>query len=206
MFYFTKFIMVWVWYLIIWIYISITFWAILMWIDKMSKVVIWNYLAWITCFAFGNIINQRVNWLMTSPTSKFIGISYSKLADFLSAGQLTLVMLLFIGLIRLMFACSKIQVSYTTRASTEKLYFVILIPITVLSFVIGPYIAFKADWIQVLDFIENTLVWTFWFFVSFIKNLPFWMFANWIAFMLIISHINLKISLSSKSTKLPEWI
>jgi hypothetical protein len=32
------------------------------------------------------------------------------------------------------------------------------------------------------------------------------MFVNWIAFIILASHINFKISLSAKATKLPEWI
>ena len=198
--------MIWVGYIILCAYIAITFWAVLMGIDKMTKVIIWNYLVWITCFAFWNLIHQWVNRLMSSPDAKFIGISYSKFATFLSNWQLTLVLLLFAGLIRLIYTYWKIQVTYNPRANTEKLYFIILIPVTILSFIIWPYIALKADWIQVLNLIENTLIWNFWFLVRFIKHLPFWMFVNWIVFIILSSHINFKISLSAKATKIPEWI
>ena len=196
----------WIWYIILAWYIAITFWAVLMWIDKMAKVIIWNYLVWITCFAFWNLIHQRVNRLMSSPDSVFIWISYSKYASFLSAWQLTFVLLLFAGLIWLIYACWRIQVSFSTHASTEKLYFVILIPITVLSFIIGPYIALTANGIQAIWFIESSLSKTFWFLVSFINHLPFWMFINWIVFIIISSQINFKISLSAKATKMPEGI
>ena len=194
------------WYIILCIYIAIAFRAVLMWIDKMSKVIIWNYIAWITCFAFWNLISQCVRRLMTSPDSKFIWLSYSQYAKFLSTSQLTLILLLFIGLIRLIYSCGRIQVSYSTRTSTEKLYFIILIPITVISFIIWPYIALQANWIQVLDFIEKSLTWTFWFLTSFVKHIPFRMFVNWITFIIISSHINFKISVTAKATKLPEWI
>ena len=194
----------WMWYIILAWYIAITFWAVLMWIDKMAKVIIWNYLAWITCFAFWNLINQWVNWLMSSPDNVFIWISYAKYANFLSAWQLTFVLLLFIWLIRLIYACWRIQVSFSTHTSTEKLYFIILIPITVLSFVIGPYIALTANWIQAIWYIESTISKTFWFLISFINHIPFWMFINWITFIIISSHINFKISLSAKTTKIPE--
>lgn len=196
----------WVGYIILWIYVAIAFRAVLMWIDKMAKVIIGNYLAWITCFAFWNLINQWVKWLMASPNTSFIWISYEKYASFLSAWQLTFVLLLFVGLIRLIYTCGKIQVSFSTRATTEKLYFIILIPITVLSFVVGPYIALKADGIQTLTFLQNTIIQTFWFLNSFIRHIPFWMFVNWIAFIIISSHINFKISVTAKATKLPEWI
>ncbi len=196
----------WIWYIILAWYIAITFWAVLMWIDKMAKVIIWNYLAWITCFAFWNLIHQRVNRLMSSPDSIFIWISYSKYASFLSAWQLTFVLLLFAWLIWLIYTCWRIQVSFSTHASTEKLYFVILIPITVLSFIIGPYIALTANGIQAIWFIENSLSKTFWFLVNFINHLPFWMFINWIIFIIISSHINFKISLSAKATKMPDGI
>jgi len=194
------------WYLILCAYIAITFWAVLMWIDKMSKVIIWNYITWITCFAFGNLIHQCILRLMSSPDTKFIWLSYNQYADFLSTGQLTIVLLLYIGLIRLIYSYSRFQVSYSTRASTEKLYFIILIPITVLSFIIWPYIALQSNWIQVLNFIEKSLTWTFWFLTNFINHIPFWMFINWITFIILSSHINFKISLSAKATKLPEWI
>ena len=143
---------------------------------------------------------------MASPNTSFIWISYEKYASFLSAWQLTFVLLLFVGLIRLIYTCGKIQVSFSTRATTEKLYFIILIPITVLSFVVGQYIALKADGIQTLTFLQNTIIQTFWFLNSFIRHIPFWMFVNWIAFIIISSHINFKISVTAKATKLPEWI
>lgn len=187
-------------------YVAITFWAVLMWIDKMARVIIWNYLAGVTAFAFGNLINQWVRWLMTQPASVFLGISYEKYANFLSAWQLTFVLLLFAWLIWLIYACWRIQVTFSTRAATEKLYFIILIPITVLSFVVGPYIALKADGIVTLSFLVNTMTQTFWFLRPFIRHIPFRMFINWIVFIIISSQINFKISVSAKATKLPEWI
>ena len=206
-FYFIDAIMSnWLWYIILLIYIAITFRSVLMWMDKMAKLIIGNYLAWITCYAFGNLINQWVLWLLTSPSSEFIWISYAKLASFLSAGQLTFVLLLFVGLIRLIHACWRIQVTFWSRASTEKLYFIILIPITVLSFVIGPYIALQANWIQAISFIETSLIGTFGFMYQFIHHLPFWMLINGLVFIIISSHIDFKISLSAKATKLPEWM
>ena len=196
----------WIWYIILAWYIAIAFWAVLMWIDKMAKVIIWNYLAWITCFAFWNLIHQRVNRLMSSPDSTFIWISYAKYASFLSAWQLTFVLLLFAGLIRLIYTCWRIQVSFSTYTSTEKLYFIILVPITVLSFIIWPYIALTANGIQAIGSIESTLSRNFSFLISFINHIPFRMFINWIVFIIISSHINFKISLSAKATKMPEWI
>ena len=196
----------WIWYVVIIIYVALTFWAVLMWTDKMAKVIIWNYLAGITCYAFWNLIQQWVNRLMSSPDSVFIWLSYAKYASFLSASQLTLVLLLFAWLIWLIYACGRIQVSFGANLATEKLYFIILIPITVLSFVIWPYIALKADWIQAINLIESSVVQTFWFLSTFIKDIPFWMFINWIAFIIISSRINFKISISAKATKLPEWV
>lgn len=205
-FYFHKNIMVWVWYIIVIWYVAIAFRAVLMWIDKMAKVIIGNYLTWITCFAFWNLINQWVNRLMSSPEATFIWLSYAKIADFLSAWQLIFVLLVYAGLIWLIYVCSKIQVSFSTRVSTEKLCFIILIPVTVLSFIIWPYIALWANWIQDLSSIQNTITQSFRFLNSFFKHIPFWMFINWIVFIAISSQMNFKISLSSKATKLPEWL
>ncbi len=195
----------WIWYIIVAWYVAITFWAVLMWIDKMAKMIIWNYLAWITCYAFWNLIQQWISRLMLSPDSVFIWISYAKYASFLSSWQLTFVLLLFIWLIRLIYVGWRIQVSFGSSASTEKLYFILLVPITVLSFIIGPYIALRANWIQVLWDLERTLSSTFSFLTRFINHIPFWMFINWIVFIIISSKVKFKISLSAKATKLPEW-
>jgi hypothetical protein len=196
----------WVWYVILLVYIAIAFWAVLMWMDKMAKVIIWNYLAWVTAFFFWNLINQRVKRLLIQPSLTFLGISYEKYANFLSAGQLTFVLLLFCGLIWLIYVFGRIQVSFNTDITTEKLYFIILIPLTILSFIIWPYIALKADWIQIIGLVEKTLTQNFWFLVPLINNIPLLMFLNWVIFIFISSQINFKISLSAKATKIPEWI
>ena len=179
----------WIWYIILAVYIAITFRAVLMWIYKKAKVIIWNYLAWITCYAFGNLIQRCVNWLNTTPDRVFIWLSYSQYANFLSAWQLTFILLMFILLIWIIYKFGRIQVSFGSNIATEKLYFIILIPITVISFIIWPYIALKADWIQVISILENTLTKNFWFLQSFIRNISFWMFINWLVFIIISSQI-----------------
>jgi len=196
----------WIWYIIVIAYIAITFRAILMWIDKMAKVIVGNYLVWITCFFFWNLIHQWVRRLSISPDSSFLWISYDKYAHFLSAWQLTFVLLLFAVLIWIIYSFGRIQVSFSTRATTEKLYFIILIPITILSFIIGPYIALRSDGIWALTSIESTITRNFWFLVSFVNNMPLLMFLNGIVFIIISSQINIKFSLSAKATKVPEWI
>lgn len=199
-------------YLILLIYIALTFWAIMMWIDKMSKVIIGNYLVWITCFAFWNLINQWVNLLKNNPDAKFLGISYDSFWTFLWNAELILILLMFAWLIRLIYKCGRIQVSFGSNATTEKLYFIILIPITVLSFICGPYIALNADWLTtaewlpIIQYLEWGLRNSFWFLWNFMNYLPFWMFANWLAFIIISSHINFKISLTAKTTQIPEWL
>lgn len=193
-------------YLILIIYIAITFWAVMMWIDKMSRVIVWSYLSWITCFSFGNLINQWVIWLSLHPDLNFLWISYENLWNFLWSAELILILLLFAWIIRLIYSCGRIQISFGSNATTEKLYFIILIPITVLSLISGPYVALMADWITVLSELENWLRNTFWFLGSLVNHLPLWMFVNWIVFIIISSRVNFKISLSAKATKIPEWL
>ena len=177
-----------------------------MWIDKMAKIIIWNYLVGITCYAFWNLIQQCVNWLNSTPDKVFIWLSYSQYANFLSAWQLTFILLMFILLIWIIYKFGRIQVSFSTNVATEKLYFILLIPITVISFIIWPYIALKANWIQIINTLENTLIKNFWFLYSFISNISFRMFITWLIFIIISSQIKFKISVSTKATKLPNWI
>lgn len=196
----------WVWYLILIIYIAIAFRAVMMWIDKMARVIIANYIAWITCFAFGNLINQWVQRLATFPDKSFMKISYASLSNFLSASELILVLLVFAGLVRLIYSCGRIQVSFGSNTTTEKLYFIVLIPITVLSFICGPYVALMANGIEALTDLQSWLGNTFWFLWNLVNHLPFRMFINWLVFIIISSRVNFKISLSAKATKIPEWI
>jgi len=178
----------------------------MMWIDKMARVIIANYIAWITCFAFGNLINQWVQRLATFPDKSFMKISYASLSNFLSASELILVLLVFAGLVRLIYSCGRIQVSFGSNTTTEKLYFIVLIPITVLSFICGPYVALMANGIEALTDLQSWLGNTFWFLWNLVNHLPFRMFINWLVFIIISSRVNFKISLSAKATKIPEWI
>lgn len=109
--------------------------------EKMMRVILGNYVVAATCFAFGECINTRANQLLLTPQMSFLKISYESYANFLQQGQLTFILVLFVALVAIVYTFGKINVSTMQEASAEKLYYILLIPLTLLSFIFALYLA-----------------------------------------------------------------
>jgi hypothetical protein len=132
-----------------------------------------------------------------------LGISYESFSHFLQNGQLTFILILFALLVALVYTSSTINVSTVENPQTEKLYYIFLIPLTLLSFLFSLSIALLGEGIQI-DIIQTSLNNTFGFVTDFASNAPLWMFAQGILILLITSHIKIKFSLTKQTTILPD--
>lgn len=186
--------------------IAILIWAIIMGTEKMTRLIIGNYVIWGTCFAFGESIHYRVNQLATTPEANLLGISYQSLAHFLNMGQLTFVLVLFILLVVLVYTSSTIKVSSIQNPSTERLYYIALIPLTLLSFIFALSLAVMGEGIETMETIKQNVSGTFSFVGDFIQAMPLWMLAHGIVVLLISSHITIKLNFTKKTTHLPEGL
>ena len=129
--------------------------------EKMIKVILGNFIVAATCFALGESITTRAHQLSLTPNATFLNISYQTLATFLQNGQLTFTIILFAALVALVYTSSKISVSTLQGANAEKLYYILLIPLTLLSFIFALYIACMGEGIEVLSYIQQSIGSTF---------------------------------------------
>ncbi|MDR0369079.1 MAG: hypothetical protein LBH96_00655 [Candidatus Peribacteria bacterium] len=110
------------------------------------------------------------------------------------------------ALVGLVYTSSKINVSTMQGTNAEKLYYILLIPLTLLSFIFALYIALMGEGIEALASIQNTIGGTFGFIQQFIEHISFRMLAHGIIILIITSQLKLKINFSKKSTIIPDGI
>ncbi|MDR0606905.1 MAG: hypothetical protein LBG52_00805 [Candidatus Peribacteria bacterium] len=186
--------------------IAILIWAVIMGTEKMVRLIIGNYIIGGTCYAFGESIHYRANQLANTPESSFLGINYQTLANVLHTGQLTFVLVLFIILTILVYTSSTIKVSTIQHPSAEKLYYIALIPLTLLSFIFALSLAVMGQGMETIAIIQQNVSVTFSFVREFIQTMPLRMFAHGVIVLLVSSHIRMQLSFSKKTTTLPEGL
>ncbi|MDR3169097.1 MAG: hypothetical protein LBU27_05030 [Candidatus Peribacteria bacterium] len=186
--------------------IAILIWAIIMGTEKMVSLIIGNYIIGGTCYAFGESIHYWANQLASTPETSFLGLNYQTLANFLNTGQLTFVLLLFVILTILVYTSSTIKVSTMQNPSAEKLYYIALIPLTLLSFIFALSLAVMGQGIETMTMIKQNVSGTFSFVGNFIQAMPLRMLTHGVIVLLISSHIRMKLSFAKKSTTLPEGL
>ena len=166
--------------------------AIVMGTEKMLKVIIGNYIIGVAGYAFGEMINMTIQQLSLTPQQKFIGISFETLANILSNGQLTFTIIMCGVLVRLVYSSSKIYIALPSDQSTEKLLYIVLIPLTALSFFFMIHLSLSTNpgySTTLLQQTSNNLD----IIPLIINKLPTWIFLHAILTLLISSKIKMDI-------------
>ena len=99
-----------------------------------------------------------------------------------------------------------IEVKNIQTSQVEKLYYILFIPLTLLSFIFALAIAFMAEGVQAMDSIKTGVSATFAFIGGFIENMSLWMLVHGMLVLVITSHIKIKFNLAKKTTILPEGL
>ncbi|MDR2190095.1 MAG: hypothetical protein LBP53_02685 [Candidatus Peribacteria bacterium] len=172
--------------------------------EKMIKLIIGNYLIAGTCYAFGESLNIRAQRLLQTPETTFRTISYQTFAHFLQNGQLTFILVLFAVLVLLVYTSSTISVANLDNAKTEKLRYILLIPLTLLSFIFSLSLSLMGQGLATEVFIKS-ISQTFGIISEFVRYFPIRMVAHGVLVLLITSHIHINIG-ASKKTTLPEGL
>jgi len=196
----------WIGYLLLLGCIGIVIRAILMGTEKMIRLILGNYIIATICFAFGACINTRANQLAATPQLMFLKISYQSYANFLHQGQLTFTLLLFAILVTIVYTSSKINVSTMQGESSEKLYYILLIPLTLFSFIFALYVSLLGEGITTLQYLQNSVGSTFDLIQQFLNNIYVRMLAHGILIVVITSKISIKFKFSKQSTSLPDGL
>jgi hypothetical protein len=133
-------------------------------------------------------------------------MKYETLTHFLQSGQLTFILILFALLVALVYTSSTIEVGAVQNSQIEKLYYIIFIPLTLLSFIFALSIACMAQGVQTMEILQLSVSETFGFIGNFIEKMPIRMVVHGIVVLMLTSHIKLKFNFAKQSTTLPDGL
>lgn len=110
-------------------------------IEKMIRIILGNYILSSICLAAWQSINLAVEAMKKTPELTFMGFWYDKVANFLSNGNMTIVLILYVVLLVIIFRTSKIKISLPDDEALKKMLQIIFVPLTVISMVLTLQIA-----------------------------------------------------------------
>jgi hypothetical protein len=182
-------------YLIFWLLIALIVFSIVIWIEKMIKIILWNYILSSICLATSQSINLLVNQLALSPEIKTLWILNSKLSQILSDGQTTIILIIYIILLVIIYHKSKIKIDTPDDETTKKLIHLLLVPLTVVSIIITFQTVLM--WINIVNIqsiqsIANSISTNPYLF-KFISWTPLWILLHWLATIVITSELKISI-------------
>ena len=182
-------------YLIVWVISILAVLSFVIWIEKMIKIILGNYVLSGICLAATQSLDILVKFLQQTPDVKFFGLSYLNFADFLISGQTTIILALYIALLLLIYHKSKIRISIPEDEIIKKALYIVLVPLTILSVILTLQIAIM--WINVINvsalqaladsLTKNPSLYLF------ITLTPVWILIHGLATVLITSEIKITI-------------
>lgn len=110
-------------------------------IEKMIKIILWNYILSSICRAATASIGIAINYLATNPEAKFLGMGSETLTNFLSNGKSSIVLILYIILIVIIYRKSRIRIHLPMDEASKKMMQITFVPLTVLSIILTLQIA-----------------------------------------------------------------
>ena len=110
-------------------------------IEKMIKIILWNYILSSICLAASQSIVLAVEMMKKTPELTFMGFGYDKVANFLHDGSMTIILILYVILLVIIFRTSKIKISLPDDEALRKMLQIIFVPLTVISMVLTLQIA-----------------------------------------------------------------
>jgi len=165
--------------------------SFVMWIEKMIKIILGNYILTGICLSATQAINLLVNYLNTDPTAKIIWLSYEIIAKFFDYGQTTLVLVLYAILLIIIYLKSKIMIQLPMDEWVQKSFFIILVPLTVISIILTLQIAIL--WINIIDANTLSTISSDSIAYKFFSLTPVRILLHWLATILITSELKINI-------------
>ncbi len=141
-------------YIVIWVASLLAIFSFVIGIEKMIKIIIGNYILMAVSLAANESINILINFLNQTPEAKSLWIIHSKLANFLSMWHTTFILILYVALLVIIYLKSKFYIRLPSDQNIQKSLYIILVPMTVISFVLTLQIALIGT--QILDVSQLT--------------------------------------------------
>ena len=164
-------------------------------IEKMIRIILGNYILSSICLAASQSITLAVEYMKKTPDLRFMGFSYDKVANFLSNGNMTIVLILYIILLVIIFRTSKIKIKLPDDEAIKKMLQLIFVPLTVISMVLTLQIAtlgINGISITTLSSIANTVANNPYMF-RFVSLTPVWILLHGIVTILITSEFKVRV-------------
>ena len=182
-------------YIIIVIIWALVILSVTIWLEKMIKIILWNYILSSICLAASQSINLLINYLNTNSWLRFFGIKNDALSNFLLNWQTTIIMIMYAWLLWIIYKNSKISINIPQDEILKKSLYLFFVPLTVISFILTIQIAIT--WIGIFSVNNSIELWNIIidniYIQMFIKNTPLWILLHWIATILITSELKIKI-------------
>ncbi len=131
---------------IIWV---ICIFAIAIWVDKMAKIIVGNYVLGIICMAINNVISLVINHINTIQIND-PNASYSQLQTFLVTGKTGIILIFYLILLIILLTKTKIHVETSHMPLPKAWIMTIMVIMTVISILLTIAIAVRG--IQIVDY------------------------------------------------------
>ena len=165
--------------------------------EKMIKVILGNYILSSICLAASQSLDILNTSMQTTPDATFIGLKYTTIQAFLTNGQTTIILILYILLLLLIYKNSKIRIVLPSDDVSQKLLQFFLVPLSVISMIFTLQIVLMGIQFVNVQNIQSmlTLVSSNPYIIQFFSLTPVWLLLHGIATIIITSEF--KISLKT---------
>jgi len=171
-------------YIFVWVIALFVVLSFAIGLEKMIKIILWNYILWGICFAASASIDLAINSLQNE-----------WFANFLSSGKSIIVLILYALLLFLIYHKSKITIDIPWDQIMQKSLYLLFVPLTVLSMALTLEIILL--WTNILNQESLSLVVSGFtnniYLQEFIINTPYWILIHGLATILITSEFKTKI-------------
>lgn len=169
-------------------------------IEKMIKIILWNYILSSIARASSAAISVLINYIKANPDVSFFGMGSTTLANFFTNGKTTIILILYILLIVLVYKKSKIHISLPMDDASRKMTQIIFVPLTVISIILTLQIALmgmEVTNIQSLSWLGETIS-TNPYIMMYFSLTPVWILLHGIVTIFLTSELKV-----SAQTDLP---
>lgn len=173
---------------IVWV---ICIFAIAIWVDKMAKVIVWNYILWIICMAVNNVISlwsNQINLLQASNP----WANYAQLQWFLLNGKTGIILVIYLFLLIILLNKTKIHVDVASIPLPKFGLVTVMVVMTVISILLTIAIAVRG--IQIIDYTQviNIAKYFIWYPILYnlILYIPLILLLHWLGTLYLVSEFD----------------
>ena len=160
-------------------------------IDKMMRIILGNYILNSICLAGGQSLTIAAQALQKTPEATMLGMQYSHIANFLTNGSMTILLIIYIILLIIVYKTSKLRIILPEDEALKKMLQIIFVPLTILSCILTLQIViFGISTINVADISAIT---TNPYIIQFIQLTPVRIFLHGIITILMSSEFKLRV-------------